>query len=141
MTAEPFLAQRERFARVGSTNDVVRAWLEAGTPEVCLAVADEQTAGRGREGRAWAAPAGAGLLLSVGFRPDWLAPEHVWRLAAIVALAMADASETWSSRRGPADRWRSLLPGGPGRCLIRNRPVPWHNDRRLAHPATPGTGS
>ena len=94
MTAEPFLAQRERFARVGSTNDVVRAWLEAGTPEVCLAVADEQTAGRGREGRAWAAPAGAGLLLSVGFRPDWLAPEHVWRLAAIVALAMADASES-----------------------------------------------
>ena len=129
MTAEPFLAQRERFARVGSTNDVVRAWLEAGTPEVCLAVADEQTAGRGREGRAWTAPAGAGLLLSLGFRPDWLEPEHVWRLAAIVALAMADASETvaglppgsirlkWPNdlviERGPAERRRR--PPGPGR--------------------------
>jgi BirA family transcriptional regulator, biotin operon repressor / biotin---[acetyl-CoA-carboxylase] ligase len=94
VTADPFLARRERFERVGSTNDVVRAWLEAGTPEVCLAVAGEQTAGRGRNGRSWSAPPGAGLLLSVGFRPRWLAPEHVWRLAAIVALAMADASES-----------------------------------------------
>ena len=65
-----FLARRERFARVGSTNDVVRDWLAAGTPEVCLAVADEQTAGRGREGRTWVAPPGAALLLSLGFRPD-----------------------------------------------------------------------
>ena len=94
VTGDPFLARRERFARVGSTNDVVRAWLVAGTPEVCLAVAGEQTAGRGRDGRSWVAPPGAALLLSVGFRPAWLAPEHVWRLAAIVALAMADASES-----------------------------------------------
>ena len=38
MTA--FLARAERFAEVGSTNDVVRAWLADGTPEVCLATAD-----------------------------------------------------------------------------------------------------
>ena len=88
-----FLARSERFASVGSTNDVVRSWLADGTPEVCLAVAGEQTAGRGREGRTWVAPAGAALLLSVGFRPTWLAPDAVWRLAAIVSLAMADAAE------------------------------------------------
>ena len=70
MTA--FLARREQFDRVGSTNDVVRSWLAAGTAEVCLAIADEQTAGRGRAGRAWLAPPGAGLLLSLGFRPTWL---------------------------------------------------------------------
>ena len=57
------LARRERFAVVGSTNDVVRGWLADGTPEVCLAVADEQTAGRGREGRTWQAPPGGALLL------------------------------------------------------------------------------
>ena len=61
--------------------------------EVCLAVADEQTAGRGRDGRTLAAPAGRRLLLSLGFRPTWLAPERAWRLAAIVSLAMADAAE------------------------------------------------
>ena len=89
----PFLARQERFAVVGSTNDVVRGWLADGTPEVCLAIADEQTAGRGREGRRWTAPAGAALLLSLGFRPTWLAPDRVWRLAATVSLAMADAAE------------------------------------------------
>ncbi|MBA2381014.1 MAG: biotin--[acetyl-CoA-carboxylase] ligase [Chloroflexi bacterium] len=91
--ATPFLVRREHFGRVGSTNDVVREWLAAGTPEVCLAVADEQTAGRGRQGRTWVAPPGSGLLLSVGFRPTWLAPDHVWRLAATASLAMAEAIE------------------------------------------------
>ncbi len=89
-----FLARSQRFPSVGSTNDVVRDWLADGTPEVCLAIADEQTAGRGREGRSWVAPAGASLLLSLGFRPTWLAPERVWQLAAVASLAMADAAET-----------------------------------------------
>jgi BirA family biotin operon repressor/biotin-[acetyl-CoA-carboxylase] ligase len=88
-----FFARQERFVSVGSTNDAVRGWLAEGTPEVCVAVADEQTAGRGRSGRSWVAPRGAALLLSLGFRPTWLEPERVWRLAAITALAMADAAE------------------------------------------------
>lgn len=88
-----FLARQERFDSVGSTNDVVRGWLAEGTPEVCLAIADEQMAGRGRAGRNWVAPRGAALLLSLGLRPAWLEPERVWRLAAITALAMADTAE------------------------------------------------
>jgi BirA family biotin operon repressor/biotin-[acetyl-CoA-carboxylase] ligase len=88
-----FLSRHERFQSVASTNDVVRSWLAAGTPEVCLAVADRQTEGRGRSGRKWVAPEGAALLLSLGFRPNYLAPDRMWRLAAVVALAMADAAE------------------------------------------------
>jgi BirA family biotin operon repressor/biotin-[acetyl-CoA-carboxylase] ligase len=99
-----FLARQERFGRIGSTNDAVRAWLAAGTPEVCMAVADEQTAGRGRAGRTWIAPPGAALLLSVGFRPAWLAPGHAWRLAAVVSLAMADAAEDAAGLRDRAIR-------------------------------------
>ena len=90
----PFFARREHLARVGSTNDVVRDWLAAGTPEVALLVADEQTAGRGRDGRVWVAPPDAALLVSLGFRPTWLAPAQVWRLAAVASLAMAEAAET-----------------------------------------------
>ena len=90
----PFFARREHFARVGSTNDVVRDWLAAGTPEVCLVVADEQTVGRGREGRTWVAPPDAALLVSLGFRPTSLAPAQVWQLAAVVSLGMAEAAET-----------------------------------------------
>lgn len=118
-----FLARRERLAQVGSTNDVVRGWLAAGTPEVCLAVADEQTAGRGRAGRTWTAPRGAALLLSAGFRPTWLDPAGAWRLAAVVSLAMADAAEDAAGLRERAIRlkWPNDLvveeeaPGpGPG---------------------------
>jgi BirA family biotin operon repressor/biotin-[acetyl-CoA-carboxylase] ligase len=93
VTGRPFISRQEHFPRVGSTNDVVRGWLADGTPEVCLAVADEQSAGRGREGRTWQAPAGAALLLSLGFRPTWLGPDLVWRLAAVTGLAMAEAAE------------------------------------------------
>ena len=88
------ISRIERLGSVGSTNDIVRGWLAEGTPEVCVAVADEQTAGRGRSGRTWTAPAGAALLLSCGFRPTWLTPDRAWRLGAIVSLAMCDAAET-----------------------------------------------
>lgn len=83
----------ERFDQVGSTNDIVRDWLAAGEPEICIAIADVQTAGRGRSGRSWTAPPGAALLITLGFRPTWLAPDATWRLAAIVSLAMAEAAE------------------------------------------------
>jgi BirA family biotin operon repressor/biotin-[acetyl-CoA-carboxylase] ligase len=88
-----FLSRQERFAVVGSTNDVVRAWLAEGTREVALAIADEQAQGRGREGRTWTAPKGKALLLSLGFRPSWLLPDQAWRLAATASLAMAEAAE------------------------------------------------
>ena len=99
MTLEPseyaasWLARYERFDVVGSTNDVVAGWLREGTPEVCVAVADVQSAGRGRDGRTWQAPPGAALLCSVGFRPTWLGVGHLWRLSAIASLAMAEACE------------------------------------------------
>src|SRR4051812_27340870 len=64
----------------------------AGAPEGLAAVADHQTAGRGRLGRAWVAPPGASLLLSVLFRPD-LAPERLHLTTAAVALAAAEACE------------------------------------------------
>ncbi len=96
-----FFSRQERFGSVGSTNDVVAGWLAEGVPEVCLAVADEQIAGRGRAGRAWRAPRGAALLLSLGFRPTWIAPDRAWRIGASVSLAMADAAE---EAAGLADR-------------------------------------
>jgi BirA family biotin operon repressor/biotin-[acetyl-CoA-carboxylase] ligase len=99
MTA-PFLGHIEHFRRVGSTNDVVRDWLAAGHGEVCMATADEQTAGRGRSGRTWVAPPGGALLASLGFRPTWLEPDRVWQLAAIVSLAMADAATTIAGLAG-----------------------------------------
>ena len=97
-----WLSRFERFDVVRSTNDVVADWLRDGTSEVCVAISDVQTAGRGRDGRAWQAPPGAALLLSVGFRPAWLPPEHAWRLGAIVSIAMAEACEIGAGVRANA---------------------------------------
>ena len=102
MTA--LFSRQETFERVGSTNDVVRSWLDAGTPEVCLAIAGEQTAGRGRSGRSWVAPPGAALLLSLGFRPTWIEPERAWRIIAAASMAMAEAAEAVAGLPGGAAR-------------------------------------
>jgi BirA family biotin operon repressor/biotin-[acetyl-CoA-carboxylase] ligase len=93
VSGRPFISRLERFASVPSTQPIVAAWLEEGTPEVAVAVADEQTRGRGRQGREWHAPRGAALLVSLGFRPSDLALRHAWRMGATVALAMLEAAE------------------------------------------------
>jgi BirA family biotin operon repressor/biotin-[acetyl-CoA-carboxylase] ligase len=132
------LSRVERFASIGSTNDVIRAWLMDATPEVCLAIADEQTAGRGRFDRDWMAPAGAALLLSLGFRPTWLEPDRAWRLAATVALAMCDAAEDTAGLPVGAVRlkWPNDLVieiGGP-RALLTGELTPDEASARLAGP-------
>lgn len=57
-----------------------------------MAVADHQTAGRGRLGRTWEAPRGANLLMSVLLRPEGLAPDRLHLVTAAVALAGRDAA-------------------------------------------------
>ena len=76
-----------------------------------MAVADHQTAGRGRLGRTWEAPAGASLLMSVLLKPD-LAPERRHLATAAVALAGAAAIED----AGPNLKW-------PNDLLIGDRKV------------------
>jgi BirA family biotin operon repressor/biotin-[acetyl-CoA-carboxylase] ligase len=97
--ATDWLSRYERFDVVGSSNDIVAGWLREGTPEVCVAITDVQTSGRGRLQRSWEAPPGAALLASIGFRPTWLPPEHAWRLSAIVTLTMAEACEVAAGLR------------------------------------------
>jgi BirA family biotin operon repressor/biotin-[acetyl-CoA-carboxylase] ligase len=59
MTPPPPLSWRiERHERLASTNDRAIAAAEAGAAPGLLVVAAEQTAGRGRDGRAWASPPG-----------------------------------------------------------------------------------
>ena len=88
------IARRESFDRVGSTNDVVRDWLAAGTPEVCLAVADGAER-RSRARRPVVARAGAARpsCCRSASGPTWLEPDAAWRLAAVVSLAMAESAE------------------------------------------------
>lgn len=75
------------FPSVTSTNDVVATLADRGADEGVVAAADMQTAGRGRIGRRWMSPPGAGVYASVLFRP----PAEVAPLLTIAAgVAMAD---------------------------------------------------
>jgi len=75
------------FATVDSTNRYLLERAAQGEPEGVVAVADEQTAGRGRLGRSWTAPAGAALLVSALLRPPVSAERrHLVVLAAACAL-------------------------------------------------------
>jgi BirA family biotin operon repressor/biotin-[acetyl-CoA-carboxylase] ligase len=55
----------EVHERIGSTNDRARQLAEAGADPFTIVIAEEQLAGRGREGRRWESPAGSGLWMSV----------------------------------------------------------------------------
>jgi len=81
------------FEVVDSTNRYLLERAAEGAPEGVVAVADEQTAGRGRLGRAWVAPAGSALLVSVLLRPALRAEQtHLVTLAAgLAALDAVDA--------------------------------------------------
>jgi BirA family biotin operon repressor/biotin-[acetyl-CoA-carboxylase] ligase len=59
-------------------------------PEGALVVAGEQTAGRGRLGRHWFAPAGTSLLCSLQLRPS-VPSERLPELTGVAARACADA--------------------------------------------------
>lgn len=74
------------FTETGSTNDVAAALAERGASEGTTVVASSQTAGRGRLGRAWFSPPGAGLYMSVIFRN----PRAVPLLTIAGGVAVAD---------------------------------------------------
>jgi BirA family biotin operon repressor/biotin-[acetyl-CoA-carboxylase] ligase len=71
-----------------STSDTARALAAAGAPHGTLVTAAAQTAGRGRQGRTWSAPAGRPLLMSLVLRD----PHRLLPLAAAVAVAEAAAT-------------------------------------------------
>jgi BirA family biotin operon repressor/biotin-[acetyl-CoA-carboxylase] ligase len=73
---------RLHFASTSSTNDRARELASAGAPHGTLVSAAEQSAGRGRQGRRWSAPAGSSLLMSLLLRD----PPALLPLAAAVAV-------------------------------------------------------
>ena len=74
---------RTHLRLTDSTNERARELAAAGAPHGTLVTATEQTAGRGRQGRRWSAPAGTALLMSLILRE----PPRLLPLAAAVAVA------------------------------------------------------
>ena len=57
------------FPTIGSTNDVAKQWLSDAAPEYAIVIADQQTSGRGRQGRTWVTTSGASIALSIILYP------------------------------------------------------------------------
>ncbi|HEX8627306.1 MAG TPA: biotin--[acetyl-CoA-carboxylase] ligase [Catenuloplanes sp.] len=109
--------------RTGSTNADVLAAARGGEPEGLVLLAEEQTDGRGRLGRAWSSPPRAGLSFSVLLRPGVPDPGRGWPAAAprgygwlplLAGVALLDTvtrlAEVPASLKWPND----LLVGLPG---------------------------
>ena len=106
--AAGFGSPRLHLRVADSTNERARELARAGAPSGTVVTATEQTAGRGRRGRAWTAPAGKALLCSAILRP--LVPEHAL-LPLAVPLAVCEAAEALAPVRcavkWPNDVWIS----------------------------------
>lgn len=74
---------------VDSTNLYAKRMAEEGAPEGTLALADAQTAGRGRRGRSWDSPKGESIYMSLLLRPKIL-PEHASQLTLVMGLSVAE---------------------------------------------------
>ena len=70
-----------------STNETAKELLETDIEEGLVVWADRQVAGRGRQGRAWASPAG-GLYVSIILRPK---EAHAWILGLLIGMPVVKA--------------------------------------------------
>jgi BirA family transcriptional regulator, biotin operon repressor / biotin---[acetyl-CoA-carboxylase] ligase len=78
------------FEEVASTNDLAKELAAQGAPEGTLVVAEAQSRGRGRLGREWTSPPGAGLYVSLLLRPV-LPPTEMPQITLTTAVAVARA--------------------------------------------------
>ena len=90
---------REHHETIGSTNERARELAEEGAAHGALVTADEQTSGRGRQGRSWATPPGVAIAASLILREfDDLLPLRA-------GLAVADIAGPSALVKWPNDVW------------------------------------
>ena len=77
------------FDSIDSTNTFAATWARSGAPDLALVIADEQTAGKGRQGRGWQTPANSALAFTLVLKPR-VANHPLGRYAALGALAVQE---------------------------------------------------
>ncbi len=81
----------EVTAATGSTNADLLAQAAGGAPEGAVLAAEEQSAGRGRLGRAWVSPPRAALTFSLLLRPQGIPPARLGWLPLLAGVAVTAA--------------------------------------------------
>jgi BirA family biotin operon repressor/biotin-[acetyl-CoA-carboxylase] ligase len=100
----------EYFSTIGSTNDIASFRATAGGGEGCVFVADAQTSGRGRRGRTWFSPPGAGLYVSAILAPARSCdPERATLLTTLAAGVGLVEGVRQATGLAPALKWPNDL--------------------------------
>ncbi|MBI3262019.1 MAG: biotin--[acetyl-CoA-carboxylase] ligase [Acidobacteria bacterium] len=99
----PFGAHLFYYPTVSSTNDVAARLAMAGADEGTTVVAETQEAGRGRRGRTWYSPPGAGLYVSIVLRPRRFAPQVTLMAGVALAEGLAYATGLLPQIKWPND--------------------------------------
>jgi BirA family biotin operon repressor/biotin-[acetyl-CoA-carboxylase] ligase len=105
------------LAETTSTNDEAKRAAKAGAPGGATWVAESQTAGRGRQGRAWVSPRGENLLVSVLVRVA-CTPSRLPPLALVAGLAARDAVARAAPACDPKLKWPNDVVIGPERRKV-----------------------
>jgi BirA family biotin operon repressor/biotin-[acetyl-CoA-carboxylase] ligase len=110
------LSRLEVYPVLDSTNACLLVQARAGCPGGAVCLAEQQTAGRGRQGRGWLTPFGASLALSLLWRFQ-ARPEALSGLSLAAGIAVARAVESEGVRevglKWPNDvLWRGRKLGG-----------------------------
>lgn len=96
-----------RFKEVGSTNDEAFELAKKGAANGEVVVAEAQTKGRGRSGRAWKSPADKNIYMSVILRPQNIT--NLSSLTLVAGIAVADALKNFTKGdlkvKWPNDVW------------------------------------
>lgn len=105
---------RVHWRLTDSTNERAKGLAAGGAPHGTLVTADEQSAGRGRQGRVWTAPPRSAVLMSLVVRD----PGEI--LPLVAAVAICDALPVECAIKWPNDVWidRRKLAG----ILVEGRP-------------------
>lgn len=113
------------FRQLPSALDAIHEIAAQGAPPGSVVIAEEQTAGRGRDGRTWRSPAG-GAWVAILFRPPAL---EAGAIAIRAGLAVAEAADRVLGRSLAAVKW-------PNDVLLGNQKVAgvlcearWQGDR------------
>jgi BirA family biotin operon repressor/biotin-[acetyl-CoA-carboxylase] ligase len=113
MAPGEFVSALRVLPEIDSTNTALLGAAADGAPHGSVLVAEAQTAGKGRLGRAWVAPARSGLFLSILLRPEVPTPRWTWLplLAGVAARsAVSRVAELEVALKWPNDL---ITPGPP----------------------------
>jgi BirA family biotin operon repressor/biotin-[acetyl-CoA-carboxylase] ligase len=102
------------YKSVQSTNLIASQLAEVKAPEGSIVVAERQTKGRGRLGRAWYSPEGAGIYVSIIIYPD-IDPAIAPGLSIMTAISLAETISFYKPKKVNI-KW-------PNDCLVNGRKV------------------